>query len=179
MSGESRDRPRRSTPGEGRAPQGKPEEAGDIQSPAAAPQAARRKPPPASASQEGDALALPAGALVALRKSGGLVFRSREIVVYDDGRVETSTIGGGRSASAGTGQTLSRAELDALRRAVGRVGLDQLPTTVGQQRPDAFVYEITALVDGRPRAVEVMDGQIPPSVAPLIRQLNALLASQG
>jgi len=34
-----------------------------------------------------DTLRLPRGALVAMRRSGGLKFRSREVVVYRDGRV--------------------------------------------------------------------------------------------
>jgi hypothetical protein len=147
--------------------------------PSPPPPPSRRKPPPPPAVPEDDPLTLPAGALVALRKSGGLVFRSREIIVYDNGRVETSRIGGGRAASAGTGRTLSATELATLRRTLDQIDFDQLPTTTGQQRPDAFVYEIAALADGVPRMAEVTDGQIPATVAPLIRQLNQVLAQEG
>jgi hypothetical protein len=116
---------------------------------------------------------------VALRKSGGLVFRSREIVLYEDGRVETSALGPGRPASAGPERTLSNAELTTLRRAIAQSDFDQLPATIGQQRPDSFIYELAALAGGKPRTIEIAEGQIPTAVAPLIRQLNLLLSAEG
>jgi hypothetical protein len=162
---ESQDRPRRSKPAGERAPQrGQQEES--------APQLS-----PSPSMPQDDALTLPPGALVALRKSGGLIFRSHTIVVYNDGRVETSRVGGGRAATSGTGHTLGSAELAALRRALDQIGFTQLPATIGQQRPDAFVYEIAALVGKATRTAEVADGQIPATVAPLIRKLNQLLTS--
>jgi hypothetical protein len=115
---------------------------------------------------------------VALRKSGGIVFRSRDIVVYEDGRVETSAIGPGRPANAGAERAISSADLASLRRALAQIDFDQLPATIGHQRPDSFVYELAALAGGKPRTVEVADGQFPAAVAPLIRQLNQLMASE-
>ena len=122
---------------------------------------------------------MPVGALVALRKSGGLIFRSSEIVVYDDGRVETSAVGGGRAASTGRARTLGDAELASLRRAIGRIDFDQLPATTGQQGPDSFVFELAALSDGTPRRIEVAEGRIPATVAPLLRELGALQSPDG
>lgn len=176
---ESKGRPRRSEAKSAETPQrGRPESYGS-QPPAAAPAPVARSVPPTAEASDEERLSLPPGALVALRKSGGLVFRSREIVVYGDGRVETSAVGGGRAASAGAGHTLSGTGLAALRRALGRIDFDQLPATVGNQRPDSFVYEIAALVGGATRTAEVAEGQIPATVAPLIRQLNQLLISAG
>jgi hypothetical protein len=176
---ESQDRPRRPGIDGGDRPQRGRGEGRHTAQPAATPPSTGHQPPPNPATPEDEALTLPAGALVALRKSGGLVFRSREIVVYGDGRVGTSAVGGGRAASVGTGRTLGGAEIAALRRAIGQVDFDQLPLTTGQQPPDAFVYELAALAEGMPRTAEVVDGQIPATVAPLIRQLNRLLSSAG
>jgi hypothetical protein len=123
-------------------------------------------------------LTLPDGALVALRRSGGLVFRSREIVVYGDGRVETSSMGGGRAARQGAGRRLDSTEVAELRQALERVKLDQVPAPIGQQSPDMFVYEIAVSEGGVPRMFEIADGSIPDTVAPLIRRLNALATTE-
>jgi hypothetical protein len=123
---------------------------------------------------DGDALTLPGDALVAMRKSGGLLFRSWEVVVYDDGRVETSALGGGRPARTAAGPALGAAELASLRRAVERIDVEH-PAARATQRPDSLVYEIAARTRGGLRVFEIAEGQRPAALAQLIRQLNSLL----
>ena len=130
---------------------------------------------PAANAAPGDASpALPPGALVAMRKSGGLVFRSREIVVYGDGRVERGMVGGGQPTTAER-RTVDGAQLAALRRAVGRIDLARTPPPA-RPGPDTFVYEIALPTGGGVREIVVADGRIPETFRPLIRGLARLLA---
>jgi len=116
-----------------------------------------------------DTLRLPRGALVAMRRSGGFKFRSREVVVYRDGRVNYDD---GESGPR-TVWTLGDAEMAALRGALDQAGLAKL-STAGRQNPDAFAYEIVARPARRVYSVEAFQGSIPASLAPLIQQLNRL-----
>jgi hypothetical protein len=118
-------------------------------------------------SASADTLRLPRGALVAMRRSGGFKFRSREVVVYRDGRVNYDD---GESGPR-TVWTLSEAEMAELRRVLGLAGLAQQPAA-GRQNPDAFAYEIVARPARRVYSVEVFHGSIPAPIAPLIQQLN-------
>jgi emfourin len=132
------------------------------------------EPPPAPESAPADTLRLPRGALVALRRSGGFKFRSREVVVYRDGRVHYDD---GESGPR-TVWTLSDAELAELRRALNQAGFAKLPAA-GRQNPDAFVYEIVARPARRVYSVETFQGSIPASLAPLIQQLNRFAGMDG
>jgi hypothetical protein len=134
-------------------------------------------PQPAAARRTGDdeALALPEGAWLALRKSGGLLFSSREVVVYGDGRVTGSAIGGGRPERDARPRRLSAARLAALRRAAEQVDFGRLPARAGRQGRDAFVYELAVRSGRATHAVEVFEGAIPELLAPLLDQLNRLL----
>jgi hypothetical protein len=129
------------------------------------------EPPPAQIeppeAAPADTLRLPRGALLALRRSGGFKFRSREVVVYRDGRVNYDD---GESGPR-TVWTLSDAEMTELRRVLDQVGFAQLPAA-GRQNPDAFAYEIVARPARRVYSVEAFQGSIPASLAPLIEQLN-------
>ena len=121
---------------------------------------------PPSAQEE--TLTLPRGALVALRRSGGFKFRSREVTVYRDGRVNYDD---GESGPR-TVWTLSDAEMTDLRRAIDQAGFGTLPASAGRQNPDAFAYEIVARPTRRAYAVEAFQGSIPESLKPLIRLLG-------
>jgi len=121
-------------------------------------------------SAQADTLRLPRGALVAMRRSGGFKFRSREVVVYRDGRVNYDD---GESGPR-TVWTLSDAELAELRRALDQAGFAKLPAG-GRQNPDAFAYEIVARPARRVYSVEAFQGSIPASLAPLIQQLNRFM----
>jgi hypothetical protein len=126
-------------------------------------------PQPAPTPASTDTLRLPRGALVAMRRSGGFKFRSREVVVYRDGRVNYDD---GESGPR-TVWTLSDAELAELRDLLNQANFAKLPTA-GRQNPDAFAYEIVARPARRVYSAEAFQGSIPPSLAPLIRQLNRL-----
>jgi hypothetical protein len=121
-----------------------------------------------------DTLRLPRGALVAMRRSGGFKFRSREVVVYRDGRVNYDD----GESSPRTVWTLSDAEMAELRRVLGLAGLAQQPAA-GRQNPDAFAYEIVARPARRVYSVEVFQGSIPAPIAPLIQQLNRFVGTEG
>jgi hypothetical protein len=136
-------------------------------------------PPPSATSHRkpalpaDDKLTLPRGALVAMRKSGGFRFSSRTIVVYRDGRAiyEIST----PAAEAPGLWRLTDEQLVELYGALEQANFPRLPAATGRHNPDAFAYEIVARVRRRLYAAEVFDGSIPPSLAPLIRQLGQLM----
>jgi hypothetical protein len=118
----------------------------------------------------GEPLELPPGALLAFRKSGGLRFSSREIVVYRDGWVvstDEETYGRTRHLRAG--------ELDRLAHQALRAGLARRSPAGAAQPPDGYAYEVAARVGRRLRRAEAMTGAIPAELAPLIRALEALL----
>jgi hypothetical protein len=141
----------------------------------------RTTQPPASATPAGqpapadtDSLTLPRGGLVAMRESGGLRFRSREIVVYRSGKVIYRQL-----APAGEGPTsdirqLPLSQLVELHHLLKQSNFAKLLVT-GRQNPDAFAYEIVARVGRRVHFVEAFEGSIPESLAPLIRDLRDLM----
>ena len=131
-------------------------------------------PPPRPESSPADALKLPRGALVAMRRSGGFKFRSREVIVYRDGRVNYDD---GESAPR-TVWTLSDAELAELRRALDQADFAKQPAA-GRQNPDAFAYEIVARPVRRVYSAEAFQGSIPASLAPLIQQLSRFAGMDG
>jgi hypothetical protein len=120
---------------------------------------------------EADTLRLPRGALVAMRRSGGIRFRSRTVVAYRDGRVNYDD---GESGPR-TVWTLSDDELADLRHALKQAGFGRLPASSGRQNPDAFAYEIVARPTRRAYAVEVFQGSIPDTLKPLIQLLNRFM----
>lgn len=124
-------------------------------------------------------LTLPPGAWLALRRSGGLLFSSREVVVYPDGRVDSATVGGGRPAGVGQPRMLTAPQLAALRRAVAGIDFGRLLPSSRRQPPDTYAYELVVREGRTTHAVEVFDGAIPEALAPLIRQLGRLLAAGG
>jgi hypothetical protein len=130
--------------------------------------------PPVPESAPADTLRLPRGALVAMRRSGGLKFRSRAVVVYRDGRVNYDD---GESGPR-TVWTLGDAEMAELRRVLDQANLAKLPAA-GRQNPDAFAYEIVARPTRRVYATEAFQGSIPAALAPLIQQLNRLAGMDG
>jgi hypothetical protein len=133
--------------------------------------------PDAEADEE--PLTLPDGAWIALRRSGGLLFRSDDLVIYPDGRVVTSGVGGGRRVRAPRTRRLSAAELEAFRDAVQRANLRRRRARARRPRvsPDAFVTEIVIEDRGTTRAFEVPPGRVPIGLAPLIEQLLRISAA--
>jgi hypothetical protein len=130
--------------------------------------------PTPTAPAPADTLRLPRGALVAMRRSGGLKFRSREVVVYRDGRVNYDD----GESDPRTVWTLSDAELAELRGALDQAGLAKLPAA-DRQNPDAFAYEIIARPARRVYSAQAFQGSISASLAPLIQQLNRIAGMDG
>ena len=133
------------------------------------------QPPPAPINPledpHADRLTLPRGALVAMRRSGGFKFRSREVVAYRDGRVNYDD----GQAGSRTVWTLDDAEMAELRRALEQANLPKLAPSSGRQNPDAFAYEIVGRPSRRAYAAEVFQGSIPASLKPLIQQLSRFM----
>jgi hypothetical protein len=126
---------------------------------------------------DADRLALPRGGLVAMRQSGGLRFRSREIVIYRSGKLVYRRLAPTSAESASHTRQLALSELVELHHLLKQIDFSRLPTT-GRQNPDAFAYEIVARPARRAYAVEVFQGSIPESLAPLIRALQALMPKE-
>ena len=129
------------------------------------------------ATPEDAPLALPKGALVAMRKSGGLRFTSRTVVVHRDGQVsvQSST----RSRSLKPPARLSKQQLSSLKRTVAKSVNAATPKSLGRQNPDAYAYEIVARVGQRVVTTEVYDGSIPESMAGLIKDLSQHLPANS
>lgn len=119
--------------------------------------------------------ALPRGGLVVMRKSGGLKFSSREVVVYRDGRVVHRRHAPGVTIYTGAPQRLADDEIAELSRLIEQAAFPRFVTGAGRQPPDAFAYEIVARAGRRLKETEVFQGGIPESLASLIRRLDALM----
>jgi hypothetical protein len=120
---------------------------------------------------------LPRGALVALYRSGGLVFRTSSVVVYRDGRVTYDYDGpGGERAQAVW--VLSDAELDQLRAMIDAIDWKAIQFAHAAQAGDAYAYELFARHGRHRRRLETAEGSIPEQAEPLIRQVAAY-AEQG
>jgi len=117
----------------------------------------------------------PRGALVAMRKSGGIRFTWRLLVVRTDGRViyKSNELGAPRTARA-VGQ-LEAAQLADLQALIRRTDFAATALGVARQNPDAFAYELIARVGRRNVFAEAFEGSIPAALKPLIQYLNRLL----
>lgn len=130
---------------------------------------------PAAPPADDDSLRLPRGGLVALRRSGGIRFTTREVVVYGDGRVAA----GVAPVPRGRARYLGEAEMAEVWAALGASDLRRQSPAAGGQGADTYAYEIVARLGGRAYAVEVFDGRIPAPLAPLIALLLRLRPSEG
>ncbi|MFL5806340.1 MAG: protealysin inhibitor emfourin [Roseiflexaceae bacterium] len=119
---------------------------------------------------------LPRGAWLRLYASGGLVFRTSELVVFNDGRLTYK-----QSASPGVGQTLlvrqlTDAQIDELRHTIEAIDFAALVARdAGRQGSDRFAYELTVRAGRKTYTVEALQGAVPPPLAQLIRQLGQLV----
>jgi len=128
-------------------------------------------------------LRLPKGAFVAMRKSGGLRFSSRLLIVLRDGRIVRSVEAGAvdaegdrRSKARRRPSRLTREQISQLRITLARSDLDRVRQSGrAAQNPDAYAYEIVARVGRKVQSVELLDGSIPEALQPLVRGLNGYL----
>lgn len=119
-----------------------------------------------------DHLKLPRGAFIAFRQSGGLRFSTREVIVYNDGRVISRRQG--KPGRGGGTRRMAPDEVAELKEMIKQSGLFGLPRSIGRQSPDGYAYELTARVGRQSSSIEFFDGSIPAQVQPLLAQLKAL-----
>jgi hypothetical protein len=136
-------------------------------------------PPAGPAAQPAEKLIeVPKGALVAYRKSGGLNFSSREIIVYPDGRVTYDGGDTAKSALTRAARRMSDAQVVRLRRTLDQVNFFGMKLPPVQQDPDGFVIEIAARLGGKNNRVEVNAASLPGALTALVEQLARLLPSE-
>lgn len=123
---------------------------------------------------EHEPLKLARGALVTMRKSGGLKFSTREVVVYPDGRVAYDARGVPQKEYTRLRRVLNDGQINSLRKLLDQTNFWHAES-VGQQNPDAFAYEIAARHGQRSNEIEVFDGSIPENLKPLVERLVKLL----
>lgn len=128
----------------------------------------------AEAEPEAEPLKLPRGGFIAFRKSGGLNFSTREVVVYPDGRVAYDARGVPQKEYNRLRRVLNDGQIIALRKLLDQTNFWKAETS-GTQNPDAFAYEIAARIGQRSNELEVFDGSVPENLKPLIQQLTKLL----
>ncbi len=128
------------------------------------------------ASENEEPLELPDGALVAYRKSGGLRFSTRSLIVYSNGEaLYTSSRGMGTRAQS-IAMELTETQQVRLRRTLAHIDFANLAKGPGRASPDAYVYEITARTLGQTYSIEAWDGSIPPAIKPLLEQLQRIMS---
>ena len=123
---------------------------------------------------ESEPLRLPRGAFVALRKSGGLHFTTREVVVYPDGRVAYDARGVPQKEYTRLRRALNDGQVHSLRKLLDQTNF-WMTAGGGKQNPDAYAYEIAARVGQRSNEIEVFDGSVPEKLQPLLERLVRLL----
>ena len=119
-------------------------------------------------------LALPKGAFIAFRKSGGIEFSSREMVVYPDGRVTYDSLGVQKHGPESP-RKLNDAQIIQLRRTLEQANFFRLQSGEGEQSGDVFAYEIVARLGSRTNDVEFFTGNIPAALEPLVKRLTDLM----
>lgn len=122
-------------------------------------------------------LRLPRGAFIALRKSGGLHFSTREVVVYPDGRIAYDVRGVPQKEYNRLRRALNDGQIISLRKQLDQANFWKSETT-GKQNPDAFAYELAARIGQRSNEIELFDGSIPENFKPLLDLLTKLLPEQ-
>jgi len=139
-----------------------------------------RQPPDAAtptgqpAPPDPDRLVLPRGGLIAMRQSGGLRFRSREIVIYRSGKLAYRQLAPAGAEPTSHTRQLALSELVELHHLLNQIDFSSLPLG-GRQNPDAFAYEIVARAGRRMWFIEAFEGSIAESLAPLINELRRLM----
>ena len=140
-------------------------------------QSSTTSPAPVPSAPGDEQLALPDGGIVAMRRSGGFRFTSRQVTVYQDGTVEAKNAAPG-SRKVPTTWKLRDKELASLYRLLDAAGLPELPPVSGQQSPDGMAYEIEARIGQDVYSIETFDGSIPEPLAPLIQTLTSFMRSR-
>ncbi len=123
-------------------------------------------------------LQLPHGAFIAYRISSGSKASSHEIVVYPDGRVSVGGPDVAKQVYARATRKLNDGQIARLRKLLDQVSFFRMPTTQTSPAPDARSHEIVARIGSRANHVQVFEGSIPDTLAPLLQQLSALMPKE-
>lgn len=118
---------------------------------------------------------MPKGAWLRVRASGGMVFRSSEIVVFEDGRLTYRA-----SPTAVYGQTLLARELtdgqlQELRAAVGNLSFANEGARGPHRGRDTIAYEFEVRDGQTIKSLEAFQGVMGDDVAGVVHQLSELV----
>ena len=108
-----------------------------------------------------------------MRQSGGLRFSTREVTVYNDGRV-TWQRQGKLDAEEGS-RRITPDEVVEIKDLIEHSGLWELSNPIGQPNPDSYAYELVVRFERKSKLIEFYDGSIPAEIRPLLAQLTALI----
>lgn len=114
---------------------------------------------------------LPKGAWLRVRASGGIVFRTSETIVFEDGRLTYRS-----SPTAVYGETLMARELTStqvaeLRNALAAISVAAIESPAHTGR-DTVGYELSVREGRRTQTTEVFQGQVPENIAVLLDMLG-------
>lgn len=131
------------------------------------------KASPVEASQGDEVLKLPRGALVAMRKSGGLTFSVSEIYVYRNGRILRQSIGAGQPHAQRDLGLLGNEQMSELQ---SLLSASQFPryAAPARQSSDTVVTEIVARMGRNVRFAEFASYATPEGLAALTDWLSKL-----
>jgi hypothetical protein len=124
-----------------------------------------------------DAFRLPRSAFVGLRKSGGLRFTTREVVVYPDGRVAYDARGVPQKEYTRLRRVMNDGQVISLRKLLDQANF-WATEGGGEQNPDAYAYDIAARLGQRSNEITVYDGSVPENLKPLIERLSKYLPEE-
>jgi hypothetical protein len=111
-------------------------------------------------------LALPRGAFLIVRKSGGLRFTSSETAVFSSGKVTRD--------GAAKKERLSAKQVARLRSLLAKSDLPAAVAAGGRHNPDGYAYEIVARIGRKVHSAEVFDGSVPEALKPLLAEVGKL-----
>ncbi len=117
-----------------------------------------------------EALALPKGAILAMRKRNPST--TREVVVYPDGRVTYSIHDKPDNRMP---RKLTDAQIANLRRMLDQIGFFRMASAASDATGDSFVYELGAHYGNRSHYVVCPTENLPGPLVPLIERLTELL----
>ncbi|MCU0493964.1 MAG: hypothetical protein MUD01_20430 [Chloroflexaceae bacterium] len=141
------------------------------------PSSHRKKPAaPDEGGDESTGLTFPRGALAAFWKSGGLIFRSHEVVVYHDGRVAYRSNQARRRRVV---QQLEPTALETLRQQIAALVAAEVPPLAPSQSPDTYAYDLLLRHGRRLHVFAAADGSIPEALRPLLATMQALIPVEG
>ncbi len=125
---------------------------------------------PAGPASKPEPLALPKGALIGMRTRESTSSEVSEVIVYPDGRV---THDARDKPDMRRPRLLTDAKIAEIRHTLEKIDFFRMSSAASQQNGNTV--QIAARIHARTNSVEYAKENLPPSLAPLIEQLSALL----